>query len=355
MTTLILFGAINYFLFGVFSCVRYQRGSAFHFYFALALFSLGSVMIPVVYARGLGEGLQWMWSLPILSFAIAPSFYLYIKGLTQQKSTNKLLHFVPVAVHLIYQYAMKYLSRNESGFFPGHSTLNIIGIVIGLCLMFQFVYYILQIRKVVQLNMQNIKQHYSNLDGKQLRWVKVLFASMLGLIGLWMLTQFTSWTLDIPIKSLPLVFIGLWLLSYYLFAIALFQEKILTSDPEPGLEPKESHNNYEELWKELNEAMRIHEYFLDEALSLQMLSKIMSVPSRQLSECINLNGQVNFHTFVNSFRVERVKKEMLDARNSHLTLLGIAFMAGFKSKSSFNQVFKDSTGFTPKQFILQSQ
>lgn len=355
MTTLILFGAINYFLFGLFSVARYNKTHPFHFYFALAMCALSSVMIPVVYARGLGDGFQWMWTLPILSFAIAPSFYLYIKGLTQQKSTNKFLHFVPVVVHLIYQYAMKYLSWNESDFFPGQKTLNVIGIVIGLCLMFQFVYYILQIRKVVQLNMQNIKQHYSNLDGKQLRWVKVLFAIMLGLIGLWVLTQFTSWSLDVPIKYLPLVFIGLWLLSYYLFAISLFQGKILMSDPDPELNPKESHNNYKELWKKLNEAMRSYEYFLDEALNLQILSTIMSVPSRQLSECINLNGQVNFHTFVNSFRVERVKKEMLDARNSHLTLLGIAFTSGFKSKSSFNQVFKDSTGFTPKQFILQNQ
>jgi len=354
MTTLILFGAINYFLFGVFSCVRYQRTQAFHFYFALAMFALGSVMIPVVYARGLGDGFQWLWALPILSFAIAPSFYLYIKGLTNQKSTRNFLHFVPVVVHLIYQYVMKYLSWNDSDSFPGHSVLNAIGIVLGLCLMLQFVYYILQIRKVVQLNVQSIKQYYSSLEGKQLKWVKVLFTIILGLIGLWVLTQFTSWSMDVPIKSLPLVFIGLWLLSYYLFAISLFQNKI-QSDEQPEIDASEPSSDYKELWQQLNDSMKTHEYFLDETLNLQILSKIMSVPSRQLSECINLNGQVNFHTFVNSFRIERVKKEMLDDRNSHLTLLGIAFMAGFKSKSSFNQVFKDSTGFTPKQFILQNQ
>jgi len=45
-----------------------------------------------------------------------------------------------------------------------------------------------------------------------------------------------------------------------------------------------------------------------------------------------------------------VKTELKNRENSEKTVVEIAFAADFKSKSTFNDVFKSSTGLTPSEF-----
>jgi AraC-like DNA-binding protein len=350
MTTLILFGAINFGLFGLFSLFRYNKANKFHLYFAITLLAIGSIMIRVAYFRGWND-YSWISMLPILSFAVAPSFYLYVLGLTSQKISRAILHLVPVTLHVIYQLTLKTFMVSYPSLMPSHLFQNTIGITLGILLVAQLLFYIVKTRLVIQANISHIKQHYSNLEGKQLKWVKVLFICMIMLIVLWIGTQLISWFFEIPVKSIPLVFIALWLLSYYLFGISLLQNKIEAGE-DLNLNNNETLvDDYKKLWKELNTNMETHQYYLDETLSLQKLAKILDTPQRILSRCINQQANMNFHAFVNSFRVNQVKKEMEDHKNSHLTLLGMAYKAGFKSKSSFNQVFKNTTGFTPKEYL----
>jgi AraC-like DNA-binding protein len=54
---------------------------------------------------------------------------------------------------------------------------------------------------------------------------------------------------------------------------------------------------------------------------------------------------------VNEYRIEEVKKRMVDPAFKHLTILAIAYDAGFNSKSSFNTIFKQKTGMTPSEYL----
>ena len=45
------------------------------------------------------------------------------------------------------------------------------------------------------------------------------------------------------------------------------------------------------------------------------------------------------------------KEGAVDPANASFTLLAIALDSGFSSKSSFNRVFKQFTGQSPKQFV----
>ena len=87
--------------------------------------------------------------------------------------------------------------------------------------------------------------------------------------------------------------------------------------------------------------------YLDPDLQLSSLAKEMKMTRGQLSQLINNGLGENFYDFINRHRVEEVKKLMADPDKENFSLLGIAFEAGFKSKSSFNLIFKRFTGLTP--------
>ena len=58
----------------------------------------------------------------------------------------------------------------------------------------------------------------------------------------------------------------------------------------------------------------------------------------------------NFYKLVNEYRVEEVKKRMVNPEYKNLTILAIAYDSGFNAKSSFNTIFKESTGMTPSGY-----
>ncbi len=54
---------------------------------------------------------------------------------------------------------------------------------------------------------------------------------------------------------------------------------------------------------------------------------------------------------MNEYRVNEFIERIQLPENKHLTLLGIAFDAGFNSKATFNRAFKKFTGKSPKEFL----
>ncbi|HTJ52679.1 MAG TPA: helix-turn-helix domain-containing protein [Cyclobacteriaceae bacterium] len=94
--------------------------------------------------------------------------------------------------------------------------------------------------------------------------------------------------------------------------------------------------------------------YLDAELTLSTLAKDLSMSRNQLSHLINVGVGANFYDFVNKYRVEEVKRLMTDPQVKNFNLLGIALEAGFKSKSTFNLIFKRFTGLTPTEYRKNS-
>ncbi|MEL6143057.1 MAG: helix-turn-helix domain-containing protein, partial [Bacteroidota bacterium] len=79
---------------------------------------------------------------------------------------------------------------------------------------------------------------------------------------------------------------------------------------------------------------------------------------KYLSQVINHFTGDNFLSFVNSFRVEAVKKRIAMGEHRELTFFGVAQQCGFKNKSTFYKVFRDHTSQTPNGYakaLLQKQ
>ena len=90
--------------------------------------------------------------------------------------------------------------------------------------------------------------------------------------------------------------------------------------------------------------------YLDGDLTLNKLAEILSVSTHHLSEVINTKLNQNYYDFINKYRVEEFINKLKNPANEKYSLLSLAFDSGFKSKTSFNTIFKKLTNKTPSEY-----
>ncbi|NET33944.1 MAG: helix-turn-helix domain-containing protein [Cyanothece sp. SIO1E1] len=95
--------------------------------------------------------------------------------------------------------------------------------------------------------------------------------------------------------------------------------------------------------------------YLAQDLNLRELAKEINLHPNKLSWLLNNKLEKNFSDFVNSYRLKEFQAQAIDDRNSHLSLLGLAYESGFNSKSVFNEYFRKATGLTPRSWVKQQQ
>ena len=93
--------------------------------------------------------------------------------------------------------------------------------------------------------------------------------------------------------------------------------------------------------------------YLQADISLQALSIETGLSRHEISEVLNQGLGKTFNQFINQYRVEEVKRKLIDDQFQHLSIVGIAMESGFSSKSAFHQIFKEFTGSTPNEFKKQ--
>ncbi|MEP2023273.1 MAG: helix-turn-helix domain-containing protein [Reichenbachiella sp.] len=101
----------------------------------------------------------------------------------------------------------------------------------------------------------------------------------------------------------------------------------------------------------LDQLMSNERMYLESDLSLRHLAEAVHIHPNKLSWILNDQMGKNFNEFVNEFRLHEFQQKAVDPANKHLTLLGLAYESGFRSKSVFNDFFKKNTGLTPKAWL----
>lgn len=104
-----------------------------------------------------------------------------------------------------------------------------------------------------------------------------------------------------------------------------------------------------EIMDTVQSLMQNKRLYLSPELSLPELAAIAKVPRGDLSSAINTHTGQNFYDYINSYRVSNFIA-ILEQANEDMTILEMAFKSGFNSKSTFNEVFKRTTGLTPSQY-----
>ncbi len=115
---------------------------------------------------------------------------------------------------------------------------------------------------------------------------------------------------------------------------------------------KEESSNYEEeIKRRLDNVLKNERVYLITDLTIQELAAKMHMRSSDLSTFLSNKLRKNFNDVINEYRVDEVKRLITDPKTDpKATVMELAYKAGFNSKATFNRIFKQNTGHTPKEY-----
>jgi AraC-like DNA-binding protein len=108
-----------------------------------------------------------------------------------------------------------------------------------------------------------------------------------------------------------------------------------------------------EMNRKLTVAMKEQMLFRQPNLTIQQLAVELGNPAKELTKFLNEQHQMNFSEYVNLHRIEYIKELLNSSAVEKYTLVSLAELSGFASKSSFNATFKKITGLTPSEYKKQ--
>ncbi|HSA56593.1 MAG TPA: helix-turn-helix transcriptional regulator [Gemmatimonadaceae bacterium] len=330
----------------------------------------------VYYAAGLVRDFPHLFGISYpLPWLFGPLVYLYTVAASdssRQFRPRDALHFAPVMIVVVATlpiYLMSgadkiaLLERLEAGDVPAVLTvLEPWKYVSGLA------YSVLTVRHLLR-HRRRVENSYSNTERVNLSWLLRLAGAA---AAIWLLAVAIG-IADLLPQSIQrpsddLVGLAIAILVYAIGYMGLRQPEVHRYDgpaPEPpaGAAPAprdRGEARYERsgltdaeaaaLEAELLALMAREHPYRDPDLTLADLADRLSTTPHKLSEVLNSELAQTFYDFVNSYRVEEVRRRLADAKSKRQNVLALAMDAGFASKSTFNQVFKKRTGQTPSSY-----
>lgn len=279
-----------------------------------------------------------------LRFFVAPLFYLYLKSIFKPGYKLKVWDILHGSVFLIIV-ILQYFSRNF-WLMPWKIFIVVDTIQIAVYLSWSFVEF-----KLVYLF---LKPDYLKLDVKFIRWLQFFIITniitLVVLIFAWLMSfhviEIKDWNYWI---ARLVAFTNFIFLNTVVYLSLKIPDLFISIKYKNGELPEEIQKRYK---TRLIYHMETNKPYLNPLLSLNLLADELSVSPKHLSQIFNNSFQQNFYQFINSYRIEEVKKKLNDntSEQNKNNILEIAYEAGFNSKNTFNSAFKKHTGMTPSAF-----
>ena len=292
---------------------------------------------------------RWFFFPLTFILATSPALYLYVRNSREKEwvwSVKEWLHFIPAGLAVL-TYSVFFFSTESwrdwalyNGFDHFPALAGQVTFIVG------GIYYCLLIGRVMQ----------STDNEKQVTlWQKQLLIYQWVIISIWAIFILAN-AMFYHLMSTSLEYHPVWFLvglfTLWCSHFLVFKKEIVF----PNGQRKETRLATPALenWKEkLELEMRTHKLYLNPNLSLHILAESIGIKEKDLSEVLNMGFAKSFYDYVNEYRIEEVKKMLLDPGKNHLTNIAIAQEAGFKSKSAFFGLFKKYVGMTPGEFKKQ--
>lgn len=292
-------------------------------------------------------------------YLVAPLLWFYSNEITGHRvklEWKLLLHFLPFFLIIFFSLSLGSINSGEFNLFLiNHHRLIII--LFWLTVVVQFSGYQVFVHRRWIAYQKFIQQEVSNTENISISWVRFFMVVFLLINLLFLLSFFAAIHLEdsswLP-KTTALIFsLSVFALGYKgILQREIFQkgEVIKPDDIATPSSTTVVNKPDQELITRLLFYMEQKKPYLDPELTLTQLAKDFSISRGQLSLLINEGIGDNFYDFINKYRIEAVKKLMIDPLVKNYNLFGIALEAGFKSKSTFNLIFKRFTGLTPTEY-----
>lgn len=310
-----------------------------------------------------------------LTLALGPLLYFYVKSITKADfkfRRRDWWHFAPVTIIVVYGLLFFAYDASQSGFSEVQNGVWLENVQFKYIAPFeailnyfsQLLYYAFSIQLFWNYR-QRILQFFSNTYKVELNWIRNFLIVYVGLF----LINLSLDVIDAEIVDLhwtqfwwghiaaALVMLYVGIKGYFTDLSKLFALTYPLAENKSASVKKEIENlsQIKEWQTQLLAYMKLNQPYFNSELTLQDLARQLNWGTNQLSQVINSGLNKNFNDFINEYRVEEVKKLLLEGKNNHLSLLGIAYECGFNSKATFNRTFKKITHQTPSEFISQQQ
>ncbi|EOZ93467.1 transcriptional regulator [Indibacter alkaliphilus LW1] len=98
------------------------------------------------------------------------------------------------------------------------------------------------------------------------------------------------------------------------------------------------------------EVLEKDQLYLNPELDLYEFSKHLKIPVRTVSDLINKNLNISFPALIQKYRLEFIICRIQE-KPGEVKLQKLAKEAGFKSRITFFNAFKKTTGLSPSEYI----
>ncbi len=335
---------------------------------------------------------------------LGPVFWLYVEGLTSETSWHlkrrHLVHFIPAGFGLVVTGLLISLPLTlRRALFNDESDVNIdtgipliviVGMLVSMVLWaLQSGYYVVRIAIRLSRYRKQLKNLFASNEQRELGWLSWLLFVILACWILSLANLLSTLVLENSwfgyrfgsILSLLLV----WTMAHWGLrqkpgfegryskgaggaglntetgsntGVSMAIDTVTGTDVSE-VESSHSENNKkyersalsktqaERIANKINRVMAKEQLHLDSSLSLHKLARHIAISPNYISQTLNDTMGTNFFDYVNKWRVETAKPEIIANED---TVLNIALEAGFNARSSFYKAFKKETGKTPGEF-----
>lgn len=311
----------------------------------------------------------------LTGLSVYPMYYIYVRLLTCDLSIKStyILHFLPAIVLFAALFITGFLLNPEENLlyynsvlvenkWPGQDTTPLLKIRTAVFFLSRVIF---GLQTLVYLSLgfilakkynQRIANFYSNMEGRELVWVKLLTVSFL-------ITSFASFVVNALGRGLffdnnLILAIPSVLFSTLFFIIGLQANRqdftIKTLDEDEGkdtIEPKSVTNlQNKKLKSDLLSLLEKEKIYQQPELKITDLCKKLNTNRTYLSNLINNDFQLSYNDFINQYRVNHAISMLQTESGKTQPLSDIAQASGFGSLSSFNRAFKKHKGVTTSTF-----
>lgn len=141
-------------------------------------------------------------------------------------------------------------------------------------------------------------------------------------------------------------FLAILTISFFSFKYTHQIHTIRKREAAYPFSPAEEHYYFERL----TALMEQEKLYRKGDLKLSDVAARLNTNVRYISQLVKLRTNSSFTQYVNTYRIEEVKRHIAEEHYQHLTLTAMAAESGFNSKATFNRVFKEMTGMLPKDY-----